>query len=387
MAERETIQSDVCVIGAGILGLAHAFEARARGLSVVLVERGERAAGASVRNFGHLIVSAMPDGVALTCALRARQRWLELGERAGLTVQRCGTLVVARAADELEVMEGVAADPRRGVRLVSAREIARLAPIPTDTLCGGMFCELDLRVDPRRASSALAALLEDDAGARVLWRSPVHALSSGRVESARASIRADLVIVCPGPDYDLLGPELTPPRRDLTRCKLQMLRVAAPDGRRYTPGLLTALSLVRYPGYSVHPGGAQLRARLQAQRPELLAAGVNLIVAQIESGDLLIGDTHEYADTISPFGDEALDQLLLAEAGELLGVPRLTVRERWHGIYPSAPGEPFDSWRPMEGVAVVEVVSGVGMTTAFGLAPLTLDALTQSPSALARTLA
>ena len=94
-----------------------------------------------------------------------------------------------------------------------------------------------------------------------------------------------------------------------------MLRVAAPDGRRYTPGLLTALSLVRYPGYSVHPG--RRRARLQAQRPELLAAGVNLIVAQIESGDLLIGDTHEYADTISPFGDEALDQLLLAEAGEV----------------------------------------------------------------------
>jgi glycerol-3-phosphate dehydrogenase len=34
-----TIDTDVCVVGAGILGLAHAHEARARGLRVALLER------------------------------------------------------------------------------------------------------------------------------------------------------------------------------------------------------------------------------------------------------------------------------------------------------------------------------------------------------------
>ncbi len=57
------------------------------------------------------------------------------------------------------------------------------------------------------------------------------------------------------------------------------------------------------------------------------------------------------------------------------------MRRRWHGVYPSAPGHPFFISEPLPGVAVVEIVSGVGMTTALGLAPRTLDALTQAGSA------
>ena len=74
------------------------------------------AVGASVRNFGHVFVSGVGDGEDLDCALRSRERWLELGARAGISVRESGTLVVARAEDELAVLEGAAADPRRGAR-------------------------------------------------------------------------------------------------------------------------------------------------------------------------------------------------------------------------------------------------------------------------------
>jgi FAD dependent oxidoreductase TIGR03364 len=382
MGHARAIDSDVCVVGAGIVGLAHAFEARARGLTVTVLDRSARAVGASVRNFGHVIVSAMADGPVLECALDARERWLSLGRRAGLEVHQAGTLIAARAEDELAVMEGIAADERRGARLVTVREAARLAPIPTAQLVGGLHAGLDLRVDPRQAVAALAALLDDDPEARVLWNAPVHEIDPGLVRSARGDVRAPLVIVCPGPEYDWLEPELAPRRDGLTRCKLQMLRVAAPGGARYRPALLTALSLVRYPGYSHRPGGDALCARIEAERPELLSAGVHLIVTQLPGGDLLLGDTHEYGDTVSPFGDEALDALVLAEARQLLGADELTVRQRWHGVYPSAPGHPFLIAEPLPGVAVVEIVSGVGMTTALGLAPRTLDALTEAGSAV-----
>jgi len=375
------IESDVCVVGAGIVGLAHALEARARGLSVTILDRSQRAAGASVRNFGHVIVSAMADGAVLDSALAARERWLELGPVAGLEVHRSGTVIVARAPDELDVMAQIAADERRGARLISAEEIGRLAPIPTAGLIGGLHAGLDLRVDPRRAVAALAGLLEADDAARLVWNAPVQAVESGTVHSTIGEVHAPLVVICPGPDHDWLGPDLALRRPGLTRCKLQMLRVAAPEGRCYGPALLTALSLARYPGFSDRPGSPALSRRLTAERPELVQAGIHLIVTQLPDGDLLLGDTHEYGDTVSPFGNERLDELVLAEARRLLGVDRLTVRERWHGVYPSAPGDPFLTDWPLPGVAVVEVVSGVGMTTALGLAPRTFQALTDPLSA------
>ena len=161
----------------------------------------------------------------------------------------------------------------------------------------------------------------------------------------------------------------------LTRCKLQMLRAVAPGARRYVPALLTGLSLLRYPGFTAQEGFTQVQARIGEERPELVAAGVHLIVTQLPSGDLILGDTHEYGDTVSPFGEEQLDELVLGEARLLLGADRLEVRERWHGSYPIAPGDPFLVTAPLDGVRVVEVVAGFGMTTAFGLAPRVLEDL------------
>lgn len=368
------LQSDVCVVGAGIVGLAHAFEARARGLSVTVVEQDERAVGASVRNFGHVIVTGMADGEPMQVALAARERWLELGPRAGLDVRETGSLIVARADDELALMEAIASDPARCARIVGPAEVAQLAPIPCDELVGALHCGLDVRVDPRRAVAALAALLADDPGVRILWSTRVHAVDEGVVSSTAGTIRAPLVIACPGPRQDWLG-ALAPTRDGLTRCKLQMLRVRAPANRRYGPALLTGLSLLRYPGFSERPGADRLRARLAAEVPELIEAGIHLIVTQLPGGDLLIGDSHEYGRTISPFGDERLDELLLAQARRLLGAERLDVLQRWHGIYPSAAGDPFLVQTPLPGVAIVEIVAGIGMTTALGLAPRTFQAL------------
>lgn len=375
------IDADVCVVGAGILGLAHAHEARARGLRVAVLERSERAVGASVRNFGHVFVAAMADGDALECALVARRRWLELGARAGLEVLESGSVIVARHEDELEIMEGAAANERRGADVITAGEVGKLVPIPTGELRGGFRAALDLRVDPRAAAARLAALLEDDDGAEIVWGASVRDVEPGCVHSSRVSVRAPLVVVCPGPDYRALPPCLVPEHAGLTTCKLQMLRVAAPGGRRYLPALLTGLSLLRYPGFTAQPGVARVRARVEEERPELLAAGVHLIVTQLPGGDLILGDTHEYGDTVSPFGEERLDELVLGEARRLLGSDQLEVRERWHGTYPTAPGDPFLVAAPLDGVRLVEVVAGFGMTTALGLAPRVLDDLIAGVSA------
>jgi hypothetical protein len=59
---------------------------------------------------------------------------------------------------------------------------------------------------------------------------------------------------------------------------------------------------------------------------------------------------------------------VLGEASRLLETERLEVLERWLGVYAwSGEGE-FLVATPETGVHVVSVTSGIGMTTAFGLA-------------------
>jgi glycine/D-amino acid oxidase-like deaminating enzyme len=123
--------ADLVVIGAGIVGLAHAAEALARGLRVHVIERDERAVGASVRNFGHVCATAQ-SGRALTYALSARERWIALGARAGFEVLEAGTVVVARTEAELAVLEEFAAARGAGqARLLDADATRGMFPPAT----------------------------------------------------------------------------------------------------------------------------------------------------------------------------------------------------------------------------------------------------------------
>ena len=85
--------ADLVVVGAGIVGLSHALHAVRAGLRVVVVERDERAVGASVRNFGHVCTTAQA-GEVLELALVAREEWLRLGRDAGLPVLEHGTVTM-----------------------------------------------------------------------------------------------------------------------------------------------------------------------------------------------------------------------------------------------------------------------------------------------------
>ena len=166
-----------------------------------MLDRDDRAAGASVRNFGHLFFTSVADGADFERAMLARERWLELIAAARLHAVPGGTLIVARASDEVAVLEAVAADPARHARMLTVAGVGELAPIPTGNVVGGFHSSLDLRVHPREAVAGLAALLSDDAGARLCWRAQVDDVKPGVVHGGEITVEAPAIIVCPGPDY------------------------------------------------------------------------------------------------------------------------------------------------------------------------------------------
>ncbi|MDH6121884.1 FAD dependent oxidoreductase TIGR03364 [Kitasatospora sp. GAS204A] len=375
--------ADVVVVGAGIVGLAHAYEALERGLSVAIVERDERATGASVRNFGHACATAQ-DGVALGYGLEARARWIKLAEQAGFWLRRSGTVMVARAEDELAVLTEF--QQLRGddeVRLLGAAQVAERVPVGPGVV-GGAWLPDDVRVDPRECVPAIARHLAER-GVRFHWATTAHAIEPGLVRTSRGELRAGAIVLAAGHDLDRHYPELAA-ESGVRRCVLRMLRVDNPHPRPIEPAVQTGFSLLRYDGFAACPSLSEVRERLTREYPELIGIGLNLMFTQRPDGTLTIGDTHTYDVSPAPFDPEELDAAVLRETAQLLGVQRLTVRERWRGVYASGV-RPYLVAAPAEGVRAVSVTSGIGMTTALGLAPAVLDGLlggtVQQPAELA----
>jgi D-hydroxyproline dehydrogenase subunit beta len=359
--------ADLVVVGAGIVGLAHAWHAVRAGLRVVVVERDERAVGASVRNFGHVCTTAQA-GEVLELALLAREEWLRLASDAELRVQRTGTAVVARTAAQARVLEEFAAERGDAVRPLTAGRAEDLLGFAVPGLVAAAHLPADLRVDPATAAAVVAAHLER-LGVEFLWRTNVLALDPGVVRTTRGVLRAAKTVLAVGHDVDRFLPDVAD-AHGLVRCRLRMMEVDSPVGV-VPPAVLTGSSMLRYDGLAQQPSAAAVRAELAEASPALLEQGVNLMLTQRPDGRLVIGDTHHYGVTEDPFEEERSDALILDEVSRLLGAP-LTVRRRWRGVYASSPKAPFLVAEPMADLLVVSVTTGIGMTTALGLARRTV---------------
>src|ERR1700755_2406258 len=96
---------DVAVVGAGIVGLAHALAAARRGKRVVVVDRDAQANGASVRNFGFVTVTGQARGDVWRRARRSAEVWNEIAAAAGIDVLQRGLTMVARRPEAKLLLE------------------------------------------------------------------------------------------------------------------------------------------------------------------------------------------------------------------------------------------------------------------------------------------
>ncbi|WIB67143.1 TIGR03364 family FAD-dependent oxidoreductase [Curtobacterium sp. MCBD17_035] len=369
---------DVVVVGAGVIGLAHAAEAVDRGLRVLVVERDHRATGASVRNFGHACVTAQ-SGDMLELALAARERWLRHAHDGRFPAVASGAVAVARSRAELAVLEELAASREPGqVRLLAAPEtVDRIGGAGDPTIVGGAFLRDDVRVDPRAAVAGLAALVASR-GVTFRWGTAYLGWEDGLVRTSRGTVRADRTIVCVGHDVDQLYPDLAE-QHGIRRCGLQMALVEPPTGLSITPAVLTGTSMLRYPAFAETAAATVLRQEITRERPDLVAMDANVMLTQRPDGSLVVGDSHRYDLTLDPFLDEGVSATLLQDVATLLGVGGLRVRQRWMGVYAHAP-EPYLVAHPAPGLTVVSVTSGVGMTISHGLAARTWAGLEALPA-------
>jgi FAD dependent oxidoreductase TIGR03364 len=365
---------DLAVVGAGIVGLAHALSGLRRGLSVVVIDREAEAVGASVRNFGFVTVTGQQRGECWRRAMRSRDIWEEVAPDAGIRIEHEGLLVVAQRPEAMAVLEAFRlTEMGEDCHLLTAEEAMRSygAALADRPFAGALYSPHERRVESRQAVPLLAAWLEEK-GVSFRRRSLVTAAGDGVVATTDGDIRARHIVVCPGDDLLTLYPDVIA-RLGIIRCRLHMLKVMPPDGFRLPCAVMSDLSLVRYLGYSELPEAAALAARLQAEQPQALENGIHLIAVQGADSGLIVGDSHHYGFSPPPFSREAVDDIILGELNQVLAVPGARVAERWAGTYASLPDRLMVREAPAADTRLVIVTSGTGASTAFAIAEETLE--------------
>lgn len=216
MPSTEQSHWDVAIVGGGVCGLAVAWRARARGLSVALVDRGPLAGATSAVAAGMIapVSEADPqEGTLRALGLECARRWpsfaAELADVSGIDAgyRDRGTLIVASDPDgavalerELALRErlGLAAGPLLPSR---ARE---LEPGLAPSLRGAVEVPGDHCVDPEALGAALAVAAER-AGATLRPGVEVERVlvdgdrAAGLLLEGGEELRAENVLIAAGP--------------------------------------------------------------------------------------------------------------------------------------------------------------------------------------------
>jgi FAD dependent oxidoreductase TIGR03364 len=368
----ESEHYDDAVVGAGILGLAHAEHLARRGRRVIVFERDSRACGASIRNFGMLWPIGQPFGSLRDLAKRSLKIWLDVLSAGGFWYERSGCLHLTYHEDEAQVLREFARESlEQGerVELLGPSAVGRRTPaVRMEGLQLALWSPEEVCVDPREVLAELPRWLAVERRVVFQFGTPVTAIDPPVLRAGGTHYQADRIWVCSGDETRVLFPDLLQ-SSGLLRCKLQMMR-SQPYGDQWRigPMLAAGLTLRHYASFQNCPSLNAVKERVARESPWMDRLGIHVLVAQNGRGELSIGDSHEYGDAIEPFDKVEIEERILAYMGTFLAAPALRIASRWHGIYTKHPTEPYLIVRPAPGVTVVTGVGGAGMTLAFGLA-------------------
>jgi FAD dependent oxidoreductase TIGR03364 len=365
-----TKKIEIAIIGAGIVGLAHALSFARRGHQVRVFERNLQAVGASVRNFGMVWPIGQPAGKLFHRAMLSRQIWLEFAAETGIYANPCGSLLPFYTPEEQAVVEEF-----YQAKQPSGYQIDLLSPQSTLKQCelvnpknlrGGLWSETEVIVDPREAIARLPIYLQAKYGVEFHFGKTVTAIQAPYLQVAGEQWQADKILICSGADFETLYPALFQANQ-LTKCKLQMLRTTAQTAHLNT-ALYGGLTLTHYNSFADCPSLPQLKQKFETEMPEYSKWGIHVMICQNGSQEWVIGDSHEYGLNPEPFDKTLVNQLILSYLQTFTQLPDFEIAQTWHGVYPKLFGKTDLLLQPEANVHIINGLGGAGMTLSFGLA-------------------
>ncbi|GGK04706.1 NAD(P)/FAD-dependent oxidoreductase [Pseudomonas matsuisoli] len=170
------VETDVVIIGGGIVGASAALFLRRRGMEVALIERDYCGSRSSGVNFGGVRRQGRPL-IQLPLAQRAHAIWNDLPGHIGIDGElvRSGHLKLARSDEDMRSLERYEAETRgfdMGLELLGEDDIRRRYPWVGKSAVGASLCPADGHANPRLISPAFAVAAKR-LGAHVYEQTPV----------------------------------------------------------------------------------------------------------------------------------------------------------------------------------------------------------------------
>lgn len=340
------MNTDVIIIGAGIIGAACAYELAQQGLKVLVLDA--HLGGATNAGMGHLVL--MDDNPAeLKLSLESLATWREWAPRMGADCgfKHCGTLWIAADEEEMNAAEEKLVRLKAHdvpCQLLDARALATTEPALRPGLSGALKVSNDSMV---YAPNAARWLLTQRSELISVEAQTVSAIEGTGVRLADGSQRsAGAVLLAAGIQSTQFCPDLP--------IRPKKGHIAITD--RY-PGMIQhQLVELGYIKSSHHSIGPSVAFNIQP-RP---------------TGQLMIGSSRQFDTTDPTVEPDMLARMLRRTVDYLPRLGDLTVIRSWTGFRAATPDSlPLIGRHPeREGLWLAAGHEGLGVTTAPGTARL-----------------
>jgi FAD dependent oxidoreductase TIGR03364 len=370
---------DIVIVGAGILGLSHAYHCLKLGYKVALIERNDYPRDASVRNFGQVVPSGF-NSKWQKYGLESLRLYREIQQKADITVRQEGTVYIASDEEEIQLLEELATINRKNgyaSQLMTKENcLSRYPGLNSNYARAGLFFPEEIVIDPRIAVARLIDYCCEQLSMSYFPNTPVTEIirSNGivSVKSATgASFQADKVFVCSGNEFQLLFPERFS-SSDIKIVKLQMMDTE-PQSKLQIPGsVLTGWTIRRYESFQECPSYAGIKHG-EDKEAYHLQNGVHILFKQLLDRSVVIGDSHHYipvAKQAVPDFDTsvALNDFMIREAKKIYQLENWQIRNTWLGFYCQCEDREIYNETVDEHIHIITAIGGKGMTGSLGYA-------------------
>ena len=378
------MNSDIIIVGGGILGLAHAYHLIDKGMKITMLEKNSPLQGASVRNFGQIV----PSGFSTKWqkfGIKSTEIYQKIHEEYGLHLRQEGSLYIASDDDELLLLQELNHINKQNnypSSLLSPEDCIEHSPhINSAYVKGGLLFEQEWVADPVMTLHNLTQYLSEVK--KMDYRPSCRVLgyqnkgNEIQLLTNQGELYCKKLIFCPGNDLEFY-PIASSVFHSIQSVKLQMIELR-PEKRAHVKGsLLTGRTIRRYESFQECPS---YQGIIQKQRTDddLSKYGIHLLFKETVEGNLIVGDSHEYAlypekDRLYPYlTNNSINQLILEEMKKIMCIENYSIVKTWNGMYTQSIDEDILQMKLDENIHMISAIGGKGMTASLGWAGENVD--------------